>query len=231
MVHQKTLIFIFLLLAFQGTIFSEEIPPSSAILKKLEVILKNQPSDHFERTVRRMGNKTISLESFLAMEADWTLLQKIAARVSDYPTWALPNINNRGGGEKFYIQIAGMRTSPKAPQNIELDVNLTLPGLSIPIQRVFRIDFPSRNEKDVFILKVTTVAMGDSAVKDMSGFLMFFKSPKYPNLVWVYADISVVLSHWIVYESLPEKLLNSESGERIRILMENYQRFENTQRP
>jgi len=232
MVHQKTLklALILILGIVSSPLFSDADPSSTEIYRKLESVLKNQPSDYFERHVRRMGNNTISLESFVAVEAEWNLLKRIAKQIPDYPTWALPNINDRGGGEKFYIQIASMKANAANPSRLELDVVLSLPALKIPIQRVFQIDFSESKDKNGFILKLSTVQVGDSPVKDMSGFIMFFKSPKNPNLVWAYLDVSVVLTHWIVYESLPVKLLNSETGDRIRILMESYQRFESSQR-
>jgi len=230
MVHQKALKIFFLIFFLNLSAKGDEFPSQTEVFRKLETVLKNQTSDHFEKQVKRMGNKKISLESFVSIEADWNLLQKIAKKISNYPIWALPNINEKGGGEKFYIQIAGMTVDPKNPNNLELKVVLALPALKIPIQRVFHFEFPTSPVKNSMIMKISTVDGEDSAVQDMSGFIMFFKSPKNPNLVWAYTNVSVVLTHWLVYESLPERLLNSELGERIRISMENYQRFENTQR-
>ncbi len=177
-----------------------------------------------------MGNRKISLEAFISMEADWNILKRISQKVSDFPIWALPNINNRGSGETFYIQITGMKADPFNPNNIDLQLVLALPALKIPIGRTFHFDFPPTEDKNIFSMKITTLQAEDSPVENLSGYFHFFRNPQNPTRIWVYLDISVILTHWLVYESLPERLLSRESGERIRILIENYQSFENTKR-
>jgi|688.fasta_scaffold1250164_1 hypothetical protein len=73
-----------------------------------------------------------------------------------------------------------------------------------------------------------TIPTQDSAVEDLKGTIHLFRNPKNPNQVWGYFQVSVVLTHWLVYESIPERLLYRETGDRIRIILENYQNFENT---
>jgi hypothetical protein len=228
MVNQKTLRFFLLFLFLSLRAIASEFQTPQEIFPMLQSILKNQQSDFFQHSVKRKGNKKISLEAFISIEADWKLVPKIAQQISLYPKWVLPRINDKGGGEKFYIQFSNLTADPKDPSNINVDLILSLPGLKIPISRVFHFEYLPGSDPSNFIIKVTALESKDSPVKDLFGSVYLFRAPQNSYRVWAYLDFSVVLNHWLVYESLPERLLNREAGDRIRILMEEYQTYENS---
>lgn len=230
MVHQKAVILSLVFFVFTFTCKAQEIVSSQTIFPKLQSIVKNHSSDYLEHSVKRMGNNTLTMEAFFAVEADWNLAKSISQEVSNYPKWVTPRINDRGGGEKFFIQFSNISASSKHSNSLDIDVFLDLPALKIPIKRIFKFEPINNPDKNVFSIRVSALAAEDSPVKDLSGYSHVFKNPNNPNQLWGYLTVTVVLTHWIVYESLPERLLNREIGERIRILMENYQNYENTKR-
>jgi hypothetical protein len=228
--YQKAVIFLFLTLLSLPAIYARDLPSPDTIFPKVQAVLKDQQTDFFQHTVRRMGNKKITLEAFVSMEAEWSLIKLISKQILEYPKWTFPHINERGDGDKFYIQFTSITNDPNNPNNIDIEITLALPGLKIPIHRSFQFEPVFPKDPNVFAVKATVLESKDSPVQDMFGYVYFFKNPKNPSRVWAYSDISVVLTHWLVYESLPERLLQRETGDRIRILMENYQSFENSKR-
>jgi hypothetical protein len=174
-----------------------------------------------------MGNKKISLEAYISLEADWSQLKSILKNINGYPKWVLPRINERSSGDKFFIQFASITPAPNSTDTLDVDVFLSLPALKIPIRRMFRFELLPQTDDNVLTMQMTALASQDSAVKDLSGYAYFFKNPKNPSQVWVYLDVYVVLTHWLVYESLPERLLTREVGDRLKIIIENYQNYEN----
>ena len=226
--HQKTLTLFLLFFLPSLGVLAQEIVSSSTLFPKVQSALKNHPGDYIEHSVKRMGNKRINLEAFFSAEADWNQAKKISEQIENYPKWVLPRINQRGDGEKFFIQFASISPDKKNKDILDINVYLDLPALKIPINRLFKFESISNSDKNVFTIKITAIASEDSPVKDLSGYAHVFRNPRNPNQVWGYLDVTVVLTHWLVYESLPERLLNREVGERLRILMENYQNYENT---
>jgi hypothetical protein len=228
--YQKAVKLFTLILISVSVVYGGDLPSPQSIFPKVKAVLKDQQSDFFQHTVHRMGNKKITLETFVSMEAEWSLIKLISKQVSEYPKWTLPHINEKGGGEKFYIEFTSIVSDPNDSSHIDIELALALPGLKIPIRRSFHFEPVFPKDNDVFAVKATVLESKDSPVQNMFGYVYFFKNPKNPSRVWAYSDISVVLTHWLVYESLPERLLQREAGDRIRILMENYQSFENSKR-
>ncbi len=228
MVRQKTLGFLLVFFIFGTLVFGQEPSDPTLIFNKIKSSLNPTTMDQFQHSVKRMGNKKITLEAFISLEADWNKLKKIATQVSDYPKWVFPRINDRGGGEKFFIQFASISALANHPNTLDIDVFLNLPALKIPVRRLFLFEPVPHPDSTVFIMRVTALAVEDSPVKDLSGFAYFFKNPKNPSQIFSYLDVSVVLTHWLVYEALPERLLTRDIGDRLKILMENYQNYENT---
>ena len=230
--YQKTVNFLagFLLLfsSIQGASSLVPLITAKDTFPKVEAALKNHSSDFFQHTVKRMGNKTIALEAFISFDADWNTLKKITQNIPDYPKWVMPRINERGAGDKFFIRINSIKPDEKKPNQLDIEVALALPGLNIPIQRSFSCQSVPSENPAVITMNVNTLPSKDSQVQDLAGYFHLFKNPKNPNMVWGYFQVSVVLRHWLVYESIPERLLQREAGDRIKIILENYQNFENS---
>ncbi len=229
--YKKTLIAFYLLLfSCRPTLCADNITVAKEIFPQVQSKLKNKSSDFLEHEVKRLGNKRISLNAYVSFEADWKLLTTLTQQFSKYPSWILPRINEFAPGEKFYIQIISISPDVKFPNHLEVQLALILPGLNIPITRVFKFEPSLATDNSILSFKITALKSEESQVKDLSGYIHFYKDPNNPFRAWGYVDITVLLNYWLVYEALPEKILNKEAGERVRIIMENYQGFENTNR-
>lgn len=228
MVNQKTLMPIIALLFLTLNLFGQDFVNPKKILPQLQNKFKNQSVDNIEHIVRRMGNKKISLEAYVSLEADWLQLKSILKHINEYPKWVLPRINERSPGDKFFIQFASITPAQNLIDTLDVEVFLSLPALKIPIRRLFHFELLPQSDDNTLTMRMTALASTDSAVKDLSGYAHFFKNPKNPSQIWVYLDVYVILTHWLVYESLPERLLAREVGDRLRIIIENYQNYENT---
>ncbi len=95
-----------------------------ATLKMLQEKFPNL-EEQSERIVKRLGNKTLELESTVCLEADFETAVDILSNLKAYPSWILPGINKRAGGGEFYLLVMGMGLN--APEKIYIDFKFEFP--------------------------------------------------------------------------------------------------------
>jgi hypothetical protein len=134
-----------------------------------------------------VNDKKITLEAFVSMEAEWSLIKLISKQILEYPKWTFPHINERGDGDKFYIQFTSITNDPNDPNNIDIEITLALPGLKIPIHRSFQFEPVFPKDPNVFAVKATVLESKNSPVQDMFGYVYFFKNPKNPSKMKLYS--------------------------------------------
>lgn len=80
--------FVLLALAFTATIATAEVPAKyQEIFSKLRGVRIELPCERPIRKVERLGDNTISLESFICMDADFAMFRKIAGDITHYGAW------------------------------------------------------------------------------------------------------------------------------------------------
>lgn len=211
-----------------GIIRGETIPPSADLLPRVKSVLQSQENDYYSYTVRKLGNRKVELEGFVSLDADWNTIQTTAKKVSDYPKWIFPRINFRGKGESFYLLFNSMELVPEAPQDLKVEIALAIPAIKISVKKNFHFEFLPQANPNQWTLTTRIVDPSDSAVESFSGYAHFYRPPHRSGRVWCYLNLSLVFNSWVIYESLPERLLSTEAGERLRILMESYQTLESS---
>lgn len=187
------------------------------ILKK---VLKDYPGAYQERKINRIGNKTISFESIVAIESDPKLFQKIIFNVKDYSHWALKNINLKPGGGTYYIKIMDMKPEPSDPMTLRCFVTVDLPVFKHHLQALVKVS-PDDKAKN-FTVRASMVPDDKSILEGIEILSKVFPGENRPGIQWMYTKAHIVLKNWLLYEALPEKLLKRESGERVQIVLDNY---------
>lgn len=199
------------------------VPAEDPILAKLRPILKNQ-GDFVQRQVKRIGNLTLSMESFISTEGDLEYARRIFSDPATYPKWALTNINVKTSGGSYFVKIVDLVPDPKDPQQLTGIFFADLPVVKVEMKKVFRVF--SENDKGSITVHLESASDDKSELGRTHGELKIYPAEGEPGRLWMYANTSVVLKHWLLYEALPEKLLNRESGERLQTIVDNYQREE-----
>lgn len=205
-------------------------PPTADNLKKAKSVLQSKNGDYNERKITRLGNNTIGMEAFAVVDADWVMLRAIISNFAAYPNWIPKNINDRPGGGKYYVQLKDMRLNSSDPNLLETHLLIHLPALNLDLERKFKLEFEGLTKEDVYTLTAEGIPSAESPVAALSAYIQFFRPSKKDSKVWIYASGTVTLRNWLLYESLPERLLNRESGDRVQILLDNYLTEENRKR-
>jgi len=216
-----------LLVLFFARLLCAETPDDAEILAKLRTKLKGR-DEHIERSIKRIGNRTLELEVLISSDGTYPLASQIFGAWQHYSNWALKNINKRPSGGEYFLLVRGMKVAPKDKSILALDLFVDLPIYRKPLEREFRIK--TAEEKGVMTLTVESVLNEHSLLGAAKGFLKVFPAEGKPNRVWIYLNAKATLKNWLVYEALPEKLLTRESGERIQTVMENYLEEEHRRR-
>jgi len=193
--------------------------PDSIVLPRLRQKLKGQ-TELSVRTVKKAGNRTVEFESILCQEGDIKFAPEILANISEYGRWALKNINVHPGGGTYYLQINALTVDPKTPDILKSDTILNLPVFHKEIQREFKMH--GERKGDVFTLAGEALPNEKSLIEDAGGYMRVYPAEGMPGRVWIYVHGSATLRNWFIYEALPERLLTSETGERIQIVLDNY---------
>ncbi len=201
------------------------LPSDEAILAELRTRLAGQ-DEAVHREIKRKGNRTIEMVNCIATEMDPRLAPAILADTRHYADWALNGINQRPTGGTYVALLHGLNVDPKTPDLLTVTFSFDLPLFRTPRSAAFQME--SSTEKGIFTLTAEALdTSGTFTHADIA--LKVFPAPR-PGFSWLYARGEAQLRSWVLYEALPEKLLNRESGERIRIILDNYLREENSRR-
>ncbi|MBI4403448.1 MAG: hypothetical protein HY537_04765 [Deltaproteobacteria bacterium] len=197
-------------------------PEDNEIISKFQKIQSR--GDFVEKTVRRIGKQTLELESFISEEADLKVVPKVFAAFGDYGKWALAGINVKPKGGRYYVQILDLVPEPSDPTILQLRLSLEFPLYHSKL--MCRIKMKTTQEAGVTTVRATMIQTPDSIVESAEGFLKIFKSPQADNRAWFYVKAYVTLRVWLLYEMVPLPVMTREAGERIQMIVSNYQKEE-----
>lgn len=187
------------------------------LFDKTKLKLLNR-GDMIVRTLERIGNQTIELEAFVALETELKMAGRIFSDFAQFETWAMPGINDRPSGGKYYVRILEIKSDAK--DRITMKLALTLPVFKRNVICPFKLS--TRTERDVFTFRADSIAQEGSIVHYARGTMKFFQDSSNPHRLWVYLKGQVNLKHWILYETFPLPYIARETGDRIMIVMDNY---------
>jgi len=195
-------------------------PSSKDIFFLLQKELSLKNGDYFKRTVRRAGNNTIELEGYASINGSLNNFYDIAQDVPGYRKWALDRINQKPGGGKYLLQIIDLRPSPQHPKKLAAVFGLNFPGIKAKVEKDFLIHV-GRDPESVTVACESLQAQ-DLILNSLHGFIRAFAAPKQRERLWVYFKGKALLRSWLLYQALPERLLSSESSERIQTVLDNF---------
>lgn len=215
-------VFLALFLCFCIHLRAEEVAEVSdeVAFEIVQKTLKNYNGPYTERKISRAGNKTVVFESVVAIEADAKQFTEILSDVKNYPKWALKNINVRPSGGNYYVKILDLISDPKDAAALKGLIRVDLPLFKHSLQALFKV-YPEE-KKDVFTIRANIVPDERSVLVGANVILKAFPAPNRPNFKWIYVKANILIRYWLLYEALPDKLLNKESGERVQIVLDNY---------
>lgn len=218
-------IFIFLLF-IPSFLFADlpKEPTDEEALAKLTKVLSKQVPPYSERHIQRVGNKTILFEAYIAVEADAKLTATILSDFKNIPNWALININNKPGGGTYYVKVQEIKPDPKDSSLLNGFFKIDVPVFKSVLHGVFKLS--SEEKASVFNFRGKMIPDTNSVLDSADAVLKSFPTPKKSPFRWIYVYSTVVLRNWLLYEAFPERLLKRESGERIQIVLDNYQNEE-----
>lgn len=182
-------------------------------------------TDDYQRSFERLGNKALAIDLMISTEGDYSLARKLLADVPKLRTWALKNINQAPGGGNYRLQILDLAT-PKPDKSIVLGrFNMRLPMMQRELERHFQTT--TSYTAEVFTLTASSIPEDDSLIDSATLKLRVFPAPKSNYRLWVSLRAHVKFKSWLVYEALPDKLIQRELGERALIVVDNYLSEEN----
>lgn len=218
---KRLLCFLFLL---QFTAFGEEfkLPTDAEILASMKTVFAGK-TEHINRAVHRRGNKTLEVDSFVALNGDFNLFKKISADFADWRNWALVEINTPQPGQSDYLlQLHDLNLKPNKMVSAKYSFNL--PFFSKLRGRSFKTTVT--NDAKSFTLIGETLLNENSAVKMANAYMKAFPAEGKPGVIWVNVKAVVVFTNGFFYEALPEKIVLREVGDRLQYLVQNYQEEE-----
>lgn len=211
---------LFLLLCLP--VLGEDYPEMSdgEAFKLAQNVLKNHSGPYNERSIKRIGNKTILFDSFVSMEADTKLFPAILNDIQNYSQWALKNINTRPNGGNYYIKVLDLKPEPGNTHALRNFISVDLPLFKHNLQALVKI-YPEETP-NVYTVKMEMAPDERSILVGAKAIMKAFPAENRQNYKWIFVRAQVLLRHWLLYEALPDKLLKKESGERVQIVLDNY---------
>jgi hypothetical protein len=208
-----------LALAFAATATAEVPAKYQEIFSKLRGVRIEYPCEKSVRKVERLGDNTISLESFVCLDADFAMFKKIAGDIDHYGSWLLDRMNEKPDGGTYFIKFTSLQATPEP--SIKLGYRIDIPFFKKDKVKTFRVR--TESEKGVFVLSGEGVEDPESYMHFARSAMYAFPSPGQAHEVWVYVEGKTKLKNSLLYQAMPEKMLKTEAGDRIGKILENYQ--------
>lgn len=195
-------------------------PNSASAYASLQRELSLKNGDYFKRVVRRAGNNTIDLEGYASLNGTLNNFYEIAKDVPSYRKWALNGINQKPGGGRYLVQILDLKPHPQRTNVLEAIFGLNFPGIQAKVEKDFLIHV-GKDARSVTVACESLKAQ-DLILSSLQGFITAFEAPKQKERLWVFFKGRALLRSWLLYQALPEKLLTTESSERIQTVLDNF---------
>jgi hypothetical protein len=220
--------FLLLLISSQSFATFPDFPSDDKIKQTLRSYLKGQ-GDVTKRSFKRLGNRTIQLESFISLEGDFDLACAIFSDLDHYD-WAMKNINVRPDGTKYLIQILQMSVDSHIPDTlVTFTFALDMPIFHYKGKRQFKVKVTKT--LDSLTLNADTMGSETGIINRSQAILKIFPAEGARGRLWIYINGRMEIGTWLLYEALPDKLMNgSQTATRFQTLIENYQNEEDRRR-
>jgi hypothetical protein len=196
-----------------------DFPPlktDEEVQAKFQSLFGSQTNEQFQRSFRRKGNKVIELETYAILQAQPKLFEKIMSDFKTAETWALKNINVRASGESYYAIVKDVHMDAKDPTLMHTLIRLEFPLFKQTIQRDYRLKILH----NPFRIRMEAIPQEGSSVESSLSELRMF--PLNANTVKLYFISYIRIKSRILYEVIPERLIQTEAGERIQTVFDNY---------
>lgn len=217
---QKVVILFLIVGATQSFSLPAWVTAETVAYSKLKSELSHKSGDFFKRTVRRLGNNTIELEGFASISGNLPVFSRVAGDLPGYRNWALEGINQKPTGDNYHLKILDLRAVSNPSNRLIAKFGLTFPGIHHTFERAFTINNFSNSRSATVTCE--SVPTAHSLLSSLEGFITAFPDPKQRERLWVYFKGKAQLTSWILYQALPERLLSTESSERIQTVLDNY---------
>ena len=202
------------------------MPSDAEVQKRLTGRLEGK-GDFQDRAFRRIGERTLEFEGFISTEADINLLKTIFKEPGQYNRWLTPSINKRPSGGEYMIKLQSFNLAPQATHTLIAKLLFDLPVFKREIECY--MDIKTEQKGNAFWLTATVDANRPGTyIEGFQTVIQVF--PKGKGRVWLHALGNVKFKNWLLYEALPDRLLNRETGERLQIVIDNYLAEENHRR-
>lgn len=190
---------------------------------RLTKLLKGR-GDWQKNTLTRLGDRTIQLDSVISLDGDFELIPKIMSNFGEYSRWLIEDINRSPSGRNYYMQVKNVAVDPNTTDIVRVFYSFNLPVFKHIGNRGFRLKADTKPK--CFSIQAEGIPHEKSIIESTVGTLRVFKGPDQPERLWVSMRGQLKLRNWIVYEALPERLITREAGERIEIMLKNFQKEE-----
>lgn len=220
----KTLFAFFLLWTVSLAAVTDELPtPTDAeTLTYLKAKLGTR-KDAVERSVRRLADLTLEVDSALVFPGDFSTFKKVAPDFSHWRDWTLHDINLPPPADgEYLLQIHDI--VEKEPGTVSAIFSFNLPLMRN--HRARSLQMKVSQNPGAFLIEGETIPAEKSAVKRAKAFLKAFPAKDLPGHVWVQFKALVVFKNWFLFQALPDKVVLRELGDRLGYIAQNYQREE-----
>ncbi len=221
--QQVLLLFLFLFFCPYSQASDELVVESDeSVFAELKKRIKDR-TDFIERKANRLGNNTFEISCYLAVPGDFEQFRKIAPEFAAWREWALTDINLAPPSRGDYIfQIHDLQQ--KDPGIMAAIFSFNIPFFKKQRTRTFEMS--SRDSEKVLFIEGKSIPTENSAVKSAKAYMKTFPAENKTGSLWIHVKALVAFKSWILYEALPEKVLQTEVGDRLQYLIQNYQREE-----
>ncbi len=186
------------------------------VKKEMAARLAGQ-GDLVRRDLKRAGNRTIELDIYLSTEMNLPLAKKVLEDFPHYRDWALKHFNTLPTGGDYRFRVNDLTPVPGKADQLGLQYSLNIPLFTRRGQQLFRLAL--KPAKEHVVLSAYSVPKTDAYVEKAYAHAVFFQQPA--NRAWIYIKASLTVHSWLLYQALPEALIERMIGDRIERLSEN----------
>ncbi len=196
-------------------------PTDAEALPLLKTHLQGK-TDHIVRLVRRLGNKTLEVDCFIALQGDLAAFKTITTDFKGWRDWALTDFNVPRDGSGYVLQLNDL--VQRDPGKVTATYVFNVPLFSKERARTFKVG--KQEAPKSLTLTAEALVNPKSAVKAANAFMKVLPADGLPGTLWINVKAVVEFNNWFFYEALPEKILLREVGDRLTFLVENYEKEE-----
>jgi hypothetical protein len=220
-IHTATVLFFCLFFCTQNYAALPTLPSNDELLLLLTKKVGTKIDAVVGSVEREGATMKVGYEGFLTLEGNIHQIPPILGKLEDYKKWILNGINQRRGGGSRFVLIHDLIFPSKASDMLNIIYSFSIPLFGSPRERLFRITKDTKGE--VFTLCAESLTENDPVLESASACLRAFPAKDQKKNIWIYVKASAKLKSGALYALLPEKILSRELGDRMEVLLRNYQ--------